>query len=161
MPLRLIGTAFGVTSLVMIIPPQITHLIRPDALHSGKSAHTASHFHILMCSVHLLQALADVRHHPAQHLAAHDHTRASHAEVLARLQCQLAQLITSPHPCLTQENSLAAVQASQEALQAFAFDIDIIIGTHEPLEPVQVVVVHVLEHHEGFLLRRVGVIHVF
>lgn len=114
-----------------------------------------------MCGVHLLQALADVRHHPAQHLTAHDHARASHAEVLAGLQCQLAQFVTSAHPCLAQENGLAAVQASQEAFQALALDVDVIVGTHEPLEPVQIVVVHVLEHHEGFLLRGVRVVHVF
>lgn len=114
-----------------------------------------------MCGVHLLQALADVRDHPAQHLSAHDHTWASHAEVLAGLQCQFAQLVTSAHPRLAQENGLTAVQASQEALEALALDVDVIVGTHEPLEPVQVVVVHVLKHHEGFLLWRVGVVHIF
>lgn len=138
----------------------VTHLIRPDALHPGKSAHAASHLHVLVCGVHLLQALADMRHHPAQHLAAHYHARASHAEVLPGFQCQLAQFIASAHACLAQENGLTAVQASQEALQTFALYVDVVVGTHKPLEAVQVVVVHVLQHHEGFLLWRVRVIHV-
>ncbi|ETE69758.1 hypothetical protein L345_04431, partial [Ophiophagus hannah] len=39
------------------------------------------------------------------------------------------------------------------------FDVDIVVRPHEPLIGVQVVVVHILEHHEGFLLLRVRVVH--
>lgn len=39
------------------------------------------------------------------------------------------------------------------------FDVDIVVGAHEPLILVQVVVVHVLDHHEGLFLGRVGVVH--
>lgn len=106
--------------------------------------HAAAHLHILVCGVHLLQALANVGHHAAQHLTAHDHSRAAHAEVFTRLQGQLAQLIPRPHACLTQEDGLAAVEAAQEALQTVALDVDIVVSSHEPLILVKVVVVHVL-----------------
>lgn len=39
------------------------------------------------------------------------------------------------------------------------FDVDIVVGAHKPLILVQVVVVHVLDHHEGLFLGRVGVVH--
>lgn len=39
------------------------------------------------------------------------------------------------------------------------FNVDIVVGAHEPLILVQVVVVHVLDHHEGLFLGRVGVVH--
>lgn len=39
------------------------------------------------------------------------------------------------------------------------FDVDIVVGAHEPLILVQVVVVHVLDHHEGLFLGRIGVVH--
>lgn len=136
------------------------YLVGPDALHAGETSHAAAHLHILVRGVHLLQALADVGHHPAQHLPAHDDARAAHAEVLPGLQRQLAQFVAGAHARLAQKDGLAAVQTPQEALQLLALDVDVIVGSHEPLELVQVVVVHVLEHHEGLLLRRVRVVHV-
>lgn len=137
-----------------------SYLIRPDALYPGEAAHAAAHLHVLMGGVHLLQALADVGHHPAQHLTAHDDARAAHAEVLPWFQGQLAQFVTGAHARLAKKDGLAAVETPQKALQLLAFDVDVVVGSHEPLELVQVVVMHVLEHHEGLLLWRVRVIHV-
>lgn len=39
------------------------------------------------------------------------------------------------------------------------FYVDVVVRPHEPLVLVQVVVVHVLDHHEGLLLRWVRVVH--
>lgn len=113
-----------------------------------------------MGGVHLLQALSDVGHHPPENLSTHDDPGTAHTEVLTGLQSQFAQLVPGPHPSLSQEDGLAAVEAPQEALQLLALDVDVVVRPHEPLVSVQVVVVHVLEHHEGLLLRRVRVVHI-
>lgn len=57
---------------------------------------------------------------------------------------------------------LAAEKGGGEAGQRrweVTFNVDIVVGAHEPLILVQVVVVHVLDHHEGLFLGRVGVVH--
>ena len=113
-----------------------------------------------MGGVHLLQTLFDVGHHSTEDLSAHDHPRAPHTEVLPGLQGQLAQLVPGPHSCLAQEDGLAAVETAEKAFQPLALDVDVIVSPHEPLVLVQIVVVHVLEHHEGLLLGRVGVVNI-
>lgn len=55
-----------------------------------------------MGGVHLPETGADVGHHPAQHLPAEYHAGAPHAEVLAGLQGQLAQLFGRAQACLAQ-----------------------------------------------------------
>lgn len=142
-------------------PPHSSHpyLVGPDTLHPREPPHAPPHFHVLVRGVHLPQALADVGHHPPQHLPAHDHSRPSHAEVLARLQRQLPHLLRGAEAGLPQEQGLAAVQASEEALQFVPFDVNVVVSPHKPFVFVQVVVMHVFEHHEGFLLGWVGVIY--
>lgn len=135
------------------------YLVGPDTLHARKPPHAASHLHVLVRGVHLPQALADVGHHPPQHLPAHDHSWPPHAEVLTRLQSQLPHLLCSAQAGLPQEQGLAAVQAPEEVLQFVPFDVNVVVGPHEPFVFVQVVVMHVFEHHEGFLLGWVGVIY--
>lgn len=95
------------------------YLIRPDTLSSSKTSDTAAHLHIFMGGVHLPQAGADVGHHPAENLAAEDHARTPHAEVLAWLKGQFAQLLCSAQTRLTQVQWLTAVQRAQEKLQPF------------------------------------------
>lgn len=129
-----------------------SYLIRPDTLDPGKPPDTPAHLHILVCGIHLLQTLSDVGHHPLEDLAAHDDPWPPHTEVLPRLQGQFAQLIPGPHACLSQEDGLTAVETAQEALQLLTFDVDVVISPHKPLILVQVMVMHVLQHHEGLLL---------
>lgn len=136
------------------------YLIGPDTLDLGEPSDTAAHLHVFVGGVHLLQALSDVGHHPPEDLAAHDDPRSPHAEVLSRLQGQFAQFIPRTHASLSQEDGLAAVETAQETLQLLTFDVDVIIGPHEPLVLIEVMVVHVLEHHKGLLLGWVRVVYI-
>lgn len=136
-----------------------SYLIRPYTLHPCKPPDTSSHFHVLMGGVHLPETLANVRHHSPKYLPAHDHARPPHAEVLTRLKGQFSHFFCGAQACLPKKEGLAAIQTPQEILQTVSFDVHVIICSHKPFILVQVVVVHVLEHHEGLLLGRVGVIH--
>lgn len=111
-----------------------------------------------MGGVHLSQALANVGHHSPQDLPAHDHSGSPHAEVLARLQRQLPHLLRGAQAGLSKKEGLAAVQTPQEVLQFVPFDVNVVIGSHKPFVFVQVVVMHVFEHHERLLLGWVRVI---
>lgn len=135
-----------------------SYLIRPDTLHACEPPDTSSHLHVLMSGVHFPQTLANVWHHSAKHLPAHDHTRPPHAEVLTRLQSQFPHFFCGAQACLPQKERLAAIQTPQEALQTLSFDVNVIVCPHKPFKLVQVVVMHVLEHHKGLLLGRVGVV---
>lgn len=135
------------------------YLVGPDTLHPREPPHASPHFHVLVRGVHLPQALANVGHHPPQHLPAHDHSWPPHAEVLAWFQCQLPHLLCGAEAGLPQEQGLAAVQAPEEVLQFVPFDVNVVVSPHKPFVFVQVVVMHVFEHHEGFLLGWVGVIY--
>lgn len=63
------------------------------------------------------------------------------------------------NPSLTDELRLAAVDGPQERLQLVRAHKDVVIGPDEPLELVDKVLVHVVQHHEGLFLRRVPVVH--
>lgn len=94
-------------------------------------------------------------YHPLKNFTAHDDAWPTHTEVLPRLQSQFPKLIPGPHSRLTQKDGLTAIEAAQEALELLTLDVDIIISPHKPFILIQVIVMHVLKHHEGLLLGRV------
>ena len=55
--------------------------------------------------------------------------------------------------------SPAAVERSQKVLHFITAHVDIIVSAHEPLKVIQQIVIHILQHHERFFLRRIRVIH--
>jgi len=111
-------------------------------------------------AVEVLQAAGDVGGHSAQGLAAKDHPRAAHAEVLVELQGQQAELLAVALARLADELRLGAVDGAQETLQLGRLHVDIVVRPDEPLEPVDVVLIHVVQHHEGLLLRRIAIVDV-
>ena len=52
------------------------------------------------------------------------------------------------------------VDGIEEFGKSVAFNVDVVVGSHEPLVVVDEVVVHVFEHEERFLLWGVGVVDV-
>lgn len=62
-------------------------------------------------------------------------------------------------PCrFTNKLRLRRVHASQEFFKFIRFDEDVIVSSQKPFELVYVVLVHVMQHHEGFFLRRVAIV---
>lgn len=101
-----------------------------------------------MGGVHLSQALANVGHHSPQDLPAHDHSWSPHAKVLTRFQRQFPHLLSGAKASLPKKEGLTAVQAPKKVLQFVPFDVNVVISPHKPFVFVQVVVMHVFEHHE-------------
>jgi len=93
---------------------------------------------------------------PPQRLAAHHHAGPAHAEVLVGAERERAELGLVAEAGLAQEVGVRGVEAAQQPLQRLRPDVQVVVGAHEPLEALQVVVVQELEHHERLLLRRVG-----
>ena len=136
-----------------------SYLVRPDALHPRKPSDAPSHLDVLVGRIHFPEALADVWDHSPENFPAHDHTRTPHTEVLARFQSKLPHFFRGAQSRLPKKEGFTTVQTPQKTLQTVSFDVNIIICSHKPFVFVQVVVMHVLEHHERLLLGRVGVVH--
>jgi len=138
----------------------IAHLVVPSAGYAGELLDTPPHLDVLVGAVEVLQAAGYVWRHAAQSLTAEDHPRSAHAKVLVELEGQQAELLAIALARLADELRLGAVDGAQKALQFVRLHVDIVVRPDEPLEAVDVVLVHVVQHHEGLLLRRIAIVHV-
>lgn len=105
------------------------------------------------------EALADVWDHSPENFPAHDHTRAPIQKFSPGSRASFPHFFRGAQSCLPKKEGSTTIQTLRKTLQTVSFDVNIIICSHKPFVFVQVVVMHVLEHHERLLLGRVGVVH--
>lgn len=111
-------------------------------------------FHQRPWVAHFPEALADVDHSP-ENFPAHDHTQALIQKFSgSRASFPISSVVPSP---VCQERGVHYYSNSQKNSPDGLLDVNIIICSHKPFAFVQVVVMHVLEHHERLLLGAAGV----
>lgn len=141
-----------------VVMKYVLHLVGPGARDVGELFHAPSYLDVLVRRVQVFQAVADVRHNETQRFPAHHDARSAHAKVLVVVERQQAELVLVAQAGLSNELGHRRVERAQKGLDAFGLYVDVVVDAHEPLESIQIVVVHELEHHERLLLGRIGVV---
>ena len=111
-----------------------------------------------MAGIKIRQTILDMRHDPPERLPGEHNPRAAHAKVLVVLQRQQPELLGVPSTRLSDILRFPRVNAPQQPLQSVHPHVEVVVGAQEPLEPLAVLLPHVLEHEEGLLLGRVAVV---
>ena len=135
-----------------------TYLIVPCARDVRQLFQASTDFDIVVDGLQIVEAVADILAERLESSARHDDTNTAHAKVVVVIEAKKAEILGISLAGLANKQRLAGVQRAQELLQPVGLDVDVVVGTNEPVELVDVVVVHELDHHPVFLLRRIRVV---